>query len=260
MSRKLLILLPMLLYGIGSLAQRSGRVYVLGPDEILIDPKVLRAQLGYTWMDGRHLTDTLDHRKAETFHMKIETRIFSNMIDKYMNFVVHDAFYLGMDMGKVKSHTIGENLDPGDFNREDKFALNWSFGYDFFLGYRNTSWGLMAGIRPQWSTTSLGDFSPSATDGGLSLLYFARPLAIRGEWHPFSHFEYRIIATAWSSVIGGAPWSGFRLEIPTLPNTRFWLFAEYQKYGYQWEYLSTDKGPEGSFGMITLGIRTGSIF
>ena len=109
-----------------------------------------------------------------------------------MNFVAHDAFYLSTAFGKVNSPLVGENLPKGSLNRESKFAMAFTFGYDFYLGYRNKRWGLLAGVRPQWSSVSLGDFSPAPQAGGLGLMYFAYPLALRGEWHPFSHFEYRV--------------------------------------------------------------------
>lgn len=249
-----------LLLSLSGWAQRAGWVYVAGADEILVDPHVLRSDLGWFRMNADHITDSSARRTAEGIHLKVEIKTFSNMIDKYMNFVVYDALTFGMQLGKIKSETIGENLPPGDALRETRFTNAAQFGYDFYLGYRNKNWGLLAGIRPQWSFASLGDFSSNATAGGFGLMHFSYPLALRAEYRPVSHFEYRIITYAWSGVLGGEKNSGFRVEIPTFPGKRFWLFFESSSYNYRWEYLSTDQSPRGKQQVILFGLKSGSLF
>lgn len=257
--RSLLFVLAVLLVSTAS-SQSTGWSYVAGANEILVDPNVMRTEFGYFKSSGYNLNDTINKRNADGIDLKVEVKIFSNLIDKYMNFVVHDAFHSSMQLGRIKSAVIGEHLPSGDFLRENKFAFSFNFGYDFYIGYRNKSWGLLAGVRPNWSAVGLGDFSNTASAGGLGLLSFSRPIALRAEWRPLSHFEYRVVLSAWSPLIGGVPWSGMKLELPTFPGKRFWLFIEYNKYRFDWEYLATDVHPKGQMELIRVGLRMGSIF
>jgi hypothetical protein len=256
--RRLLFLLPVLM-SMGSFSQKTGSVYSPGPYEIVVDARTLRAEAGWTWMNILDISDTIPRRTAEGIHMRVEFKMLSFLMDKYNEFVVWDAGYLGMQMGKVTSMTIGESLPQDDISREKKFAVSTQFGYDFFTGYRNKYWGLLAGVRPQWTSTFAGDFSMTPTAGGFDLLRFSSPLAIRAEWRPFAHFEYRIIAVAWNSFFGEGKSSGIHLEIPTLPSKRYWLFAEYGLQQTTWDYLSTDTGPLGNFKSFTVGLRVGSL-
>ena len=251
-------LLPMLLMSMGLQGQKSVTVYNLGPNDIILDANLIRGQFGYSQINVSSVHDSINGRMAKLGQVKCEFRLVSSAMDKYMNFVVHEALYTDMSMGKMTRPHV-DNQAGGETG-EGSFAFTFNWGYDFFTGYRNKYWGLLAGIRPQWSMVSMGDFSSEATQGGLGVFSFSYPLALRAEWRPFSHFEYRIIATAWHSMIGGLPWSGARLEIPTFPRSRFWIFAEINTYSYQYLYLSTDPYSAKGTTILNLGIRFGSIF
>lgn len=258
MNFKWLCLMLILHSGMSISAQKSVTVYYLGADDILVDARMIRGQVGYSWIRTSPFLDSAKSRTAQMVELKCEFRLISSAMDKYDNFVVHDALYTDMSMGKLTSIPLGVGV--GSTEVEGKFSVAFNWGYDFFMGYRNKHWGLLAGIRPQWSMLSMGDFSSDSTPGGLDVFSVSYPLAIRGEWRPFSHFEYRIITTAWSSLIGGAKWSGCRIEIPTLPKSRFWIFGEYSLYDYTYLYLSTDATKSGRTQCFTAGIRFGSIF
>ncbi len=259
MSFKWIFLVPILFWSMGSSGQKSVTVYKLGPNDLVLDARMIRGQFGYAWDKIPNFLDSAESRTAQLVELKCEFRMISSAMDKYMNFVVHDALYTDMAIGKMTSNGFGEPVAKSE-DSEGKFAVSFNWGYDFFMGYRNRHWGLLAGIRPQWSMLSMGDFSSDATSGGLDVFSLSYPLAARAEWRPFSHFEYRIIATAWSSLIGGASWSGCRIEIPTFPQSRYWLFAEYNLYDYQYLYLSTEPVKSDRTQIFTAGIRFGSIF
>jgi hypothetical protein len=248
-----------MLLSVDSIAQKTGSVYSPGPYEIVVDAKSLRAEAGWSVVNISDVSDTISRRSGAGVHLKNEFRIFSHKVDKYSEFVVWDALYFGIQIGKVNSETIGEDLPRDDITREGKFMGGFQFGYDFFLGYRNKYWGFLAGVRPQWQSISAGDFSISPTRGGFDLLRYSSPVALRAEWRPFAHFEYRIIATAWHSVFGTPGQSGFKIELPTLPSKRYWLFAEYSVQNTEWLYLSTTEGPPAACRTWTFGIRIGSI-
>jgi hypothetical protein len=242
-----------------SFAQKTGSVYAPGPYEVVVDARALRAEAGWSVFNMTDISDTISRRTGAGIHLKNEFKLLSHLVDKYSEFVVWDAGYLAMQLGKVNSETIGEDLPRDDISREGKFLSGFQFGYDVLIGYRNKYWGLLAGVRPQWQGTNAGDFSISSTRGGFGLLRYSSPVALRAEWRPFAHFEYRIIATAWKSVFGTTGQSGFRIELPTLPSKRYWLFAEYSVQNTSWLYLSTVEGPPGSCRMWTFGLRVGSL-
>ncbi|MBX7052532.1 MAG: hypothetical protein K1X54_10900 [Flavobacteriales bacterium] len=256
--RRLLFLLPVLM-SMGSFSQKTGSVYSPGPYEIVVDPRSLRGEAGWSWMKIHDIDDTIPRRTAECLHLKVEFKMLSFLMDKYSEFVVWDAGYLGMQMGTINSATVGSQLPKGDISREGKFTVSTQFGYDLYMGYRNKYWGLLAGVRPQWTSAFTGDFSLSPSAGGFDLLRFSYPLALRAEWRPFAHFEYRIIAVAWNSFFGETDGSGIHLELPTFPSKRYWLFAEYGIQKSTWDYLSTEQGPLGSFRTFTVGLRVGSL-
>jgi hypothetical protein len=257
-KRLMLMILPALSCA-GSIAQKTGSVYSPGPYEVVVDAKSLRSELGYSWMNISDLSDTILRRQAAGIHLKAEFKILSYMVDKYSEFVVYDAFYFGLQLGKIQTETIGENLPVGDISREGKFMSGFQFGYDVYLGYRNKYWGVLAGVRPQWQYANAGDFSIAPTAGGFDLLRFSYPVALRTEWRPFAHFEYRIIASAWKSFNREVNQSGVRLELPTIPSKRFWIFFEYQIQRAPWLYLSTAEGNPAAFKSWLVGLRVGSL-
>lgn len=253
-------ILLVLLTGAGSLGQKKVTIHYYGPNDVILDARMIRGQFGYNWTDISKLADSINHRTAQMVDLRCEFMMVSNAMDKYMNFVVHDALYTHMSIGKMTSAPIGANLPAGDIDREGRFSVAFKWGYDFYMGYRNKNWGLMGGIRPQWSMLSIGDFSSEANSGGLGFFTFDYPLAIRGEWRPFSHFEYRLITTAWTSVREGMVNKGVKIEVPTFPKSRYWLFFELSTNNNQYLYLSTDKASAEKTTMMTAGIRFGSIF
>jgi len=260
MKQKLIFILSILLMCVDSFSQKSVTVNYYGPDDIILDANTIRGQVGYTWADINNLSDSMEHRKAQLVDLRCEFMLISNAMDKYMNFVVFDALYTDIAFGKLTTKPLGTERAPDDPMREGKFSFAFKWGYDFYLGYRNKNWGLMGGIRPQWSMLSIGDFSSEANSGGLGFFTFDYPLAIRGEWRPFSHFEYRIIASAWTSVKAGMQTRGVKLELPTFPKSRYWVFVELASNNDQYLYLSTDAASAKRTTLFTAGIRFGSIF
>lgn len=260
MSRLLICALPMLLLSMGSFAQKKVTVQYLGADDIILDANMIRGEFGYTWAHINSDSDSIADRTAQLGNVKYEFRIISGAIDKYMNFVVHDALYTDIGFGVITSKTLGQDQPQGSSLKEGRLALAFKWGYQFNIGYRNKHWGLMAGIRPQWSMFSVGDFSSETNERGLGVFSFEYPLSMRAEWRPFSHFEYRIVCSAWRSIIGGMQTSGIRLEIPTLPRSRYWLFAELRSNNYNYLYLSTDLVDAKQTMLFNIGFRFGSIF
>jgi hypothetical protein len=171
--------------------------------------------------------------------------------------IVASKFVEGTYASEI-SQTIDVKNKTVDYTLKN-FVICRKLGYDFFLGYRNKYWGLLAGVRPQWQSATAGDFSISTTKGGFDLLRYSSPLALRAEWRPFAHFEYRIIASAWKSFFGPSEQSGVRIEFPTLPTRRYWLFVEYALQQTSCDYLSTVQGPYGGFRSWTIGLRVGSL-
>jgi hypothetical protein len=256
----LLRILPVLFMSMGSSAQKKVTVKYLGPDDIVLDANMIRGEFGYTWTKINSDSDSISDRTAQLGNARCEFQIISAAMDKYMNFVVHDALYTDVGFGAVTSKTVGQDQPLSSLSKERRLSMAFKWGYNFNIGYRNKHWGLMVGIRPQWSMFSVGDFSSETNEGGLGVFSFEYPLSIRTEWRPFSHFEYRIVCSAWRSVLGGMQTSGLKIEIPTLPKSRYWLFAELRTNNYNYTYLSSTVIAAKKTTMFNIGVRFGSIF
>lgn len=229
--------------------------YNLGPGDVLLDANLIRGQVSYRVL-GLKAANGYPARSARTVGVKAEFQLFSSKMDRFNHFVVYDALYTDLAMGVRTSETLPAEFLLSD-GKEDKLAYQFSFGYDIYLGYRNTQFGLLGGLRPAWMGMSIGNMNGSGTT--LDLFTFSAPLAIRGEWRPASHFEFRFIAMAWAGGFGTRR-QGIRLEAPFYPKWRWWVFAEYESADVIQENVAKDGVFNGTATSFQVGFRWGSVF
>lgn len=239
---------------LASLAQtKEARVYYYSPDYVLVDARTIRGQAAYASFSFNDF-DTFPQRKAVGLNVKAEFMLFSNLVNRHSSFVVHDALYTEMNMGKMQSTPFVYSHDE----QEKAFAVMFRFGYDFYTGYRNKRIGLLAGARPRWMYSFIGDVSTAGSSLGAFL--FNCPLAARIEVRPAFQNEFRIVLTAWQNIIDRTPARGMRIEVPFIPNKRFWLFAEYETITGPASFVFGNEPHQAVMKNINLGLRVGSLY
>ena len=223
-----------------------------GIDEVLIDAKLIRGQFGYTQMKLTN-ADTFSSRIADAVNFKAEFQILSNLFGYYNHFVIYDALYVETLFGKMRNVPTKHGTDV-----ESKFSYLFRTGYDIYAGYRNHRIGLLAGIRPRWMATSIGDLSVM----GSSLGYFlsTMPYAVKAEYKPMYHDEFRILLTAWNNFNSLKKNNGFRVEVPFIPSARWWVYMEYESYKSPANYVFGIKANNADYNLFSLGVRVGSMY
>lgn len=217
--------------------------------------KLLRTNVGYTQWQMKAPDSSA--RVAKGLHLSAETKIVSAFMDPRDNFTIHDAFYLDLNMGILTSpqrQTVGGSAA----RKEGRFSYNTNFGYLFLAGYRNNHFGLLGGIDFRWRGATVGDYVMPNLNG--PLLYFSRPVVLRGELATSAdNPNRRLVAMLWSTTgTKRTPYQSLRVEYPMDSKGRFWICGQYTRQKATGEdNLTHNELPKTAFTQWMFGLRIG---
>jgi len=235
------------------LAAQTQTAIVYDPSKyILVDARLLRGSVGYTSF-GISDVDTLPDRQGQGVDLRIEARLVSSFLKKTEGFVIADAFFLDLTMGRLSSEPLYYYTSP-----ESRFCTSVAFGYSFLAGYSTERFGILGGKQILWSTAMVG-----GTDlPGPTLFTFTAPWMARLEFRPGFSQEFRIMLTGWDNFNDDKRTNGFRVDIPFLPKKRFFLTYTFTRATDQVSYASFDnyQYASGTFTQHMIGLRFGSIY
>ena len=219
---------------------------------ILVDARLLRGSVGYTSF-GISDVDTLPDRQGQGVDLRIEARLISGFHKKTEGFVIADAFFLDLAMGKLSSEPLSYYNDP-----ESSFCTTMSTGYSFLAGYSTARFGILGGKEFLWSVAMVGGTSLP----GPELFMLTAPWMARLEFRPGFSEEFRIMLTGWDNFNDAKRTNGFRVDIPFLPKKRFFLTYTYARTMGQVSYATfdNDQYAPGTCTQHMIGLRFGSIY
>lgn len=219
---------------------------------ILVDARLLRGSVGYSSF-GISDVDTFPDRLGQGVDLRIEARLVSGFHKNTEGFVIADAFFLDLTMGALSSEPLYYYTSP-----ESRFCTVMSTGYSFLAGYSTERFGILGGKEILMSTAMVG-----GTDlPGPSLFTTTAPWMARLEFRPAFSEEFRIMLTGWDNFNDAKRTNGFRVDIPFLPQKRFFLTYTYARITDQVSYASfdNDQYAPGTFTQHMVGLRFGSIY
>lgn len=186
--------------------------------------KFMRFDAGYTQWSMQQ-TDSAA-RMSQGVHLHNEVKIVSAFWKNRTRITVHDAFYLGLDMGVLADERHAAGIGE-DAEYESKFSMVTNMGYLFLGGYRVQKWGALAGIDFRWRASTVGDLTMPNLNG--PLFYLSTPIVVRGELGLSKNYDAkRIIVTGWSNIgKKHTPYQSLRVELPLHKDGRFWFTAQY---------------------------------
>jgi hypothetical protein len=232
-------------------AQQKATVYDAS-QYILVDARLLRAAIGYTSFSISQV-DTLPKRNAQGINLRSEARLISGFVKREDGFVVADAFYIDLSMGVLSSEPLYYYANP-----EDRFSTTATFGYSVLVGYNTERFGALAGKSFDWTAAFVG----GSTLPGAKLFLATGPWMARLEFRPAFSNEFRIMLTGWDNFNSAKRSQGLRVDLPFLPNKRFWLTYSFSSLGGDVSYATFDNGQYAQ-GLLTqhmFGLRVGSIY
>ena len=234
-------------------ANAQQKVTVYDPSQyILVDARLLRGALGYTTF-GISDVDTLADRLAQGITLRIEARLISGFLDNDEGFVLADAFYLDLALGALSSEPLFYYDNP-----EDRFSTVASMGYSLLAGYSTDRIGLLAGKRFDWSAAFVG----GSTLPGAKLFLGTAPWQVRLEFRPAFSQEFRVLLTGWDNFNADRHSQGFQIDLPFLPNKRFWFTYSLSTLTGDVSYATFDNYQYAS-GKLTqhlFGLRFGALY
>ncbi len=219
---------------------------------ILVDAKFLRGSFGYSAFKIGEV-DTLPDRHAQGIDVYIEARLVSGLLKRDEGFVIADAFYLGMSLGRLASAPLYYYTSP-----EGRFSGVTRTGYSLMAGYSAERFGVLAGKRFDWSGAFVGGSELPASD----IFIATAPWMARVELRPAFSREFRLMLTGWDNFNDAKRHNGFRVDVPFLPEKRFFLSYEFTRIGADVSYATFDNGVSAP-GVLTqhmIGMRFGSIY
>jgi hypothetical protein len=219
---------------------------------ILVDARLLRAAIGYTSFNISEV-DTLPQRNAQGINLRSEARLVSGLVKRDEGFVIADAFYIDLSMGMLTSEPLYYYSNP-----EDRFSTSATFGYSLLAGYSTERFGALAGKSFDWTAAFVG----GSTLPGAELFLATGPWMTRLEFRPAFSNEFRILLTGWDNFNSEKRSQGFRVDLPFLPNKRFWLTYNFSRLGGDVSYATFDNGQyaQGVLTQHMFGLRVGSIY
>ncbi len=232
---------------------QTQKVTVYDPSRyILVDGSFLRGSLGYTTFAIGDV-DTLPDREGSGLDLRIESRIVSAIIEKDEGFVISDAFFLNLTMGSLSSEPLSYYKDP-----ESRFSTAMKFGYSFLAGYSGERFGVLGGKSFEWFSSFVGGSSLP----GEKLMVGSAPWMMRLELRPAFSKEFRIMLTGWDNFKEERMNKGFRVDIPFLPEKRFFITYAFCRIGADVAYATFDNNvyAPGTFTQHMIGLRFGSIY
>lgn len=186
--------------------------------------KFMRFDVGYTQWTMQQADSA--SRMSRGVHLHNEVKIVSAFWKNRTRITVHDAFYLGLDMGVLANdqHVSGIGEDA---EYESKFSMVTNMGYLFLGGYRVQKWGALAGIDFRWRASTVGDLTMPNLNG--PLFYLSTPFVLRGEWGLSKNYDAkRLVVTGWSQLgKKRTPYQSLRIELPLNKDGRFWFTMQY---------------------------------
>ena len=246
-------LLALLAWACASLAHAQQTTYIYDPTKyILVDAQMFRGGIGYATF-GISDVDTLPVRLGEGVHTRIECRLASRVLDRDEGFVIADAFFLDLTLGRMSSEPLAYYVDP-----ESRFSIMMRFGYSFLAGYSTERFGLLAGKSFNWSSASVGGTSLP----GIDLFTSTGPWMVRAEFRPAFSNEFRIMLTGWNNFNEERIDQGFQVDVPFLPKRRLFLTYAFGRRGSDVSYATfdNDRYAPGLFTQHLFGLRFGSIY
>ncbi|MBL0126476.1 MAG: hypothetical protein IPP83_03245 [Flavobacteriales bacterium] len=219
---------------------------------ILVDARLLRGSVGYTTF-GISNVDTLPDRLGQGVDLRIEARLISGFKDNTEGFVIADAFFLDLTLGRLSSEPLTYYNDP-----ESRFCTVMTTGYSFLAGYSTERFGILGGKEILATVAMVG-----GTDlPGPSLLTTTAPWMARLEFRPAFSEEFRIMLTGWDNFNDAKRTNGFRVDIPILPKKRFFLTYTFTHATDQVSYATfdNDQYAPGTFSQHMIGLRFGPIY
>ncbi|MEX1132945.1 MAG: hypothetical protein WEC15_06955 [Flavobacteriales bacterium] len=232
-------------------AQQKATVYDAS-QYVLVDARLLRGAIGYTSFSIGQV-DTLPKRTAQGINLRTEARLVSGFVKREEGFVVADAFYLDLSLGVLSSEPLYYFDNP-----EDRFSTTATFGYSFLAGYSTERFGALAGKSFDWTAAFVG----GSTLPGAKLFTATGPWMTRLEFRPAFSNEFRILLTGWDNFNNDKRSQGFRVDLPFLPNKRFWLTYSFSSLGGDVSYATFDNGQyaQGVLTQHMVGLRVGSLY
>jgi len=232
-------------------AQRTATVY--DPTQyVLVDPRLLRGAIGYATF-GISEVDTLADRVGQGINLRIEARMISGFMKRTEGFVVADAFFLDLTLGKLTSEPLSYYDNP-----EDRFSTAMTFGYSFLAGYSTEHFGILGGKSFNWSTAFVG----GTTLPGAELMVGHAPWMMRLELRPAFSKEFRVMLTGWDNFNEAKRSNGFRVDLPFLPKRRLFLTYAMSRLGGDVSYATfdNDRYANGLFTQHLIGLRFGPLY
>lgn len=232
-------------------AQQKATVYDAS-NYILVDARLLRAAIGYTSF-GISMVDTLPERNAQGINLRSEARLISGFVKREEGFVVADAFYIDLSLGALSSEPLYYYSNP-----ENRFSTLATFGYSFLAGYSTDRFGVLAGKGFEWTAAFVG----GSNLPGAELFIATGPWMTRLEFRPAFSNEFRILLTGWDNFNNDKRSQGFRVDLPFLPNKRFWLTYNYSRLTGDVSYATFDNNQyaPGALAQHMFGLRVGSLY
>jgi hypothetical protein len=191
-------------------------------------------------------------KTAYGIHLSNEVKIISAFSEDWP-VAIFDAFYFDLNMGLMSGTQQVYKTET-----EGKFLVCTNMGYMGMIGYRNQNWGALIGVDFRWRMASVGGVTMPDLNG--DLMYFSRPIVIRGEYNLSKNDKRRLLGTFWHD--GGnttrAPYQSIRLELALDEDERWWLMTQYthQKALGENNFMIYPAS-EVSFNQLTLGVRVG---
>jgi|GEM_PF-1135623 len=232
-------------------AQQTATIYDASK-YILIDARLLRGAIAYSTFTISDV-DTLPAREGQGINQRIEARLISGLVKREEGFVIADAFFLDLTLGRMSSEPLFYYDNP-----ESRFSVTMQFGYSFLAGYSAEKFGVLAGKSFNWSSASIGGTALP----GVDLFTSTGPWMMRAEVRPAFSNEFRIMLTGWDNFNNERRDQGFRVDIPFLPKRRFFLTYEYGRRGSDVSYATfdNDQYSTGIFTQHLFGLRFGSLY
>lgn len=219
---------------------------------VLVDGRLLRGAVGYTSF-GISDVDTFPERHGQGLNLRIEARLISGFKKSTEGFVIADAFFLDLTMGRLSSEPLSYYNSP-----ESRFCTAVSMGYSFLAGYSTERFGVLGGKEIRWAMAMVGGtYLPGPT-----LFTTTAPWMARLEFRPAYSREFRIMLTGWDNFNADKRTKGFRVDIPFLPEKRFFLTYAFSRAMGEASYATfdNDQYAPGTFTQHMIGLRFGSIY
>lgn len=227
--------------------QAQGQSYTYISNDAL--QKFMRFNIGYTNFSMK-LNDSTT-KVANGLYLNNEVKLISGFF-KGKYFTVHDAFYLGIDLGIMTSQ---KQKKPD--RTEGSFSYSANTGYVILAGYRDKKWGALAGVDFKYLGTNIGNVTMPNLDG--KIFHHSRAFVVRGEYNLSREKNRRIIGTFWYDAgnnTSRAPYQSVRVEVG-LGGSYWLLFQQNRQKALGENHFMGIPPAEMVFNQFIVGLRIG---